>query len=270
MNPVEPRTFRWRDRKDLAGYVRRAIASKLAAKFREQPEAFEQLVQLGLIDRDAFDRLDRGEDLAAVVRQFRTRLTELAAEEPSVLAKIGVRPLEVLAGDEEPAVGDSAAGPSLTVVFSDLEGFTAFNAARGDREAGALLVDHYDTVDAIVRSRGGRVVKTLGDGHMLAFDQPAAAVMSTVELTAASPDPLRLRAGAHLGPVIRRDDDLLGHVVNVAARVTDLAGGGSSLVTVDVRDAAGRLPSVVFEPARSEHVAGIDDPIEVCEVHAAD
>ena len=43
----------------------------------------------------------------------------------------------------------------LTVVFSDLEGFTSFTSDRGDLEASALLTDHYDVVEAIARSRGG-------------------------------------------------------------------------------------------------------------------
>ena len=41
----------------------------------------------------------------------------------------------------------------LTVVFSDLEGFTSFTSERGDIEASALLTDHYDVVEAITRSR---------------------------------------------------------------------------------------------------------------------
>ncbi len=261
------KVFRWGERREAAEFVKRAIAAKLAEKLREQPEAFDRLVEIGLVDESALAKLDAGEDLGTVIRQFKDRISEMARTEPSVLARLEVRPLDVLAGeDDEPAQLDQ---PALTVVFSDLEGFTAFNAARGDGEASALLADHYDAVEAIVRSRGGRVMKTLGDGHMLAFEQPAAAVMGAIDLVAAAPDPLRLRAGAHRGSVVRTTSDLLGHVVNVAARVTDLAEGGMSLVTTEVRDAAGRLPAIVFEPARSEHVAGVEEPVEVCEVHAA-
>jgi len=71
-------------------------------------------------------------------------------------------------------------------VFSDLEGFTSFTSERGDLEASALLSDHYDAVESITRGKGGHVVKKIGDGHMLSFNAPSAAVMALLDLTAAA------------------------------------------------------------------------------------
>ena len=254
--------------------IKRLIATRLADKLTENPEEYAKLVSLGLVDADTVARLPDELEFGAVVTQFRDRLAELAKTEPSVLKQLEVRPLDVLRpddddDDEKLAQSHRVAQVPRTVLFSDLEGFTTFTSDRGDLEASALLSDHYDAVDAIVRSRGGHVVKTIGDGHMLSFEQPAAAVMAAVDLVAAAPDPLRLRAGGHLGMVVATEQDLMGHVVNVAARVTDLAAGGVSIVTTDVRDAAGRLPRILFEPSHAERVDGLDIPLEVCEVHAA-
>ena len=255
-------------RAETAGMIKRAIAAKLRESLEDNPEQFAKLTELGLIDEDAISRLPEDLDFAGVIRQFRDRVAEMAAEEPSVMTKLDVRPLDVLSpGTDEKAPADLARVPR-TVVFSDLEGFTTFTSARGDLEAGALLRDHYDTVDAVVRSRGGTIVKTLGDGHMLSFREPAAAVMTCVDLVGASPAPLRLRAGGHLGDVVRTEKDLFGHVVNVAARVTGLADGGRSIVTVELRDAAGKLPRIEYAASRSETVSGLDEPIDVCEVLA--
>ena len=52
----------------------------------------------------------------------------------------------------------------LAVMFTDLEGFTRYTARRGDDAAAALLTEHNRIVGPIIRSRGGRVVKRLGDG----------------------------------------------------------------------------------------------------------
>ena len=109
----------------------------------------------------------------------------------------------------------------MTIVFTDLEGFTRFTADHGDDAAIALLDDHHKLVGPIVRSRGGRIVKRLGDGLMLLFPAGEAAVLAALELQETAPDPLRLRAGVHLGEAVVTRDDVMGHVVNVAARVTE-------------------------------------------------
>jgi adenylate cyclase len=255
---------------NIGDFIRKAVAARLSEKLREDSEAFDKLIQLGLVDAEAIAALANPADLRSVIRQFRDSIAELARTEPSVLGQLDVRPIEVMCCEEdEIQAAQQLTKVPLTVLFSDLEGFTSFTSSRGDDEASALLIQHYGSVDAIVRSRGGRVIKTIGDGHMASFEQPAAAVMAAVDLVSASPEPLRLRTGAHLGPVVRTDNDLIGHVVNVAARVTELASGGASLVTVGVRDAAGRLPRIAFQPSRSERVAGLEDPIDVCEVQAA-
>lgn len=256
-----------RKEKSPGTLVRKAIVASLTSKLRDQPEAYRALVEKGLVDPSILD--DDQPDLDVIIRQFKDRISELVREEPSVMGRLDIRPLDVLCEQPSQPAPTVSEQRDSTVVFCDLEGFTSFTSARGDIEASALLHDHYEVVDAIVRSRGGRVVKTLGDGHMMSFSEPAAAVMASVDLVGEAPADLRLRAGAHSGLVVVTDQDLLGHVVNVAARVTGLADGGVSLVTTDVRDRVGRLPTIRFEPSRSERVAGLEAPVDVCEVHAS-
>lgn len=245
------------------------VSSSLSEQLREQPEALAKLVELNLVDADLLDDPD-ALDLTDTIRRFRDHIAERAATEPSVLAQLEIRPLDVMRTEEPltlPATGVSQV--PLTVVFSDLEGFTSFTSERGDLEASALLADHYDVVGAITRSRGGRVVKKIGDGHMLSFNEPAAAVMASLDLTAAAPRPLRLRAGAHKGAVVRTEDDLLGHVVNVASRVADIASGGTSLVTDDVRSAAGTIPTVIYGNSKTVQLDGVAEAMAITEVSAA-
>lgn len=250
--------------------LKTAIKAGVYAKLMEDPEQRARLVESGLIDPEALAELPPDAAFDETFRKLREVIAAEVAGRPSVLDEFDVRAIDVLAPEPE-AEESVPAGMGLvqverTVVFSDLEGFTAFTRERGDLEASALLTDHYDAVDAIVRSRGGSVVKKLGDGHMLSFEQPAAAVMASLDLVAAAPGDLRLRAGAHGGEVVTTGSDLLGDVVNVAARVTDLAGGGETVVTAVVRDRAGRLPRIVYEPARLETVSGIEVPVEICSV----
>ena len=63
-------------------------------------------------------------------------------------------------------------------------------------------------------------------------------------------------------------DDVFGHVVNVAARVTEQAKGGQALASVDVRELVGDLPGVKFGRARRVRLKGVE-PMSVCPVAAA-
>ena len=112
-----------------------------------------------------------------------------------------------------------------------------------------------------MRSRGGRVLKRLGDGLMLTFPEPEAAVLACLELGEAAP--LRLRAGIHGGKVLMTGDDIIGHVVNLAARVTESAAGGELVVTNHVRSAVGDLRGVAFVGPQMRRFRGIEETVPV-------
>jgi adenylate cyclase len=167
-------------------------------------------------------------------------------------------------------VDDAAEGiaDTMTVVFTDLEGFTSYTEREGDETAGRLLAEHQRIVGPIVRGRGGRIVKHLGDGLLVTFPSAEAAVLAGIELVEAHDEPLRMRAGMHTGEVlVMRNHDVIGHVVNVAARVVESARGGEVLATADVRDAVGPLPGVRFGRLRRRGFKGLDESVGVCPVH---
>lgn len=251
--------------KDFAAELKQVVATRIAEKHAEDPSKFARLVEVGLVDEATIRNLPDDLDFAGAIKQFRERLTAMAAEEPSVLGKLELRPLDVLT-EPEPAV-ESSPRTQLAVVFSDLEGFTTFTSSKGDLEASAMLRDHYEIVDSMVRGRGGAVVKTIGDGHMLSFGEPEAAILAAVELAEVKAGPLRVRVGGHNGSVVRTPDDLLGHVVNVAARVTDVASGGETLVTTALRDSAGSVLGVNFDSVATVELRGIEHPFELCRAH---
>ena len=137
---------------------------------------------------------------------------------------------------------DTATG---CVLFTDLVGFTEFNDTVGDRTA----LDVLDRQTALARSvveqhAGARVVKELGDGLMLWFPTAEAGLRGAAEFAIAARDarrsgfPLAVRMGLHYGECIRRGDDLIGQTVNVAARISDLAGPGELLVSEEVLEAS--------------------------------
>ncbi len=248
------------------GSVRRGLAERAADLLRRDPELTDTAVEVGLVDRSWLeapgDRPMRTAPALDVVHRFLERSVE---RRPSALGSIGLNALQLLAYDRS---GDEEATRPipLSIVFTDLEGFTRFTSRHGDDAALALLADHHRVIGPVVRSRGGRVVKRLGDGLMLSFPSAESAVMAALELIEVPPEALRLRAGVHTGEVVATADDLIGHDVNVAARVASVAKGDQVLATATTRDAVGDLPSVVFGRARRRSFKGVEQAVSVCPV----
>src|SRR5213080_1444842 len=138
----------------------------------------------------------------------------------------------------------------VTVMFTDIAGFTAYAATCGDRAAARLLHRHDRAVLPAIRRHSGRILKRLGDGLMAVFASPAAAL----EMQQAARG-VRLRIGIHAGAARSRAGDLIGHEVNVAARIAERALGGEILVSDAVRGAAGGL-AARFHPVRALVIAG--------------
>jgi adenylate cyclase len=248
--------------------VKVAVAERLAGLIRRDDELAATAVEVGLVDRAWLEEPGRVPVGTAgaldVVQRFLERSSE---QSPSTLARVGLSAIQALSWrSEEPGEGTPT---TMAVVFTDLEGFTRFTAQEGDEAASALLAEHHRTIGPVVRSRGGRVVKRIGDGLMLSFDEPAAAIHAAVELLGTAPDPLRLRAGVHAGEVVATRDDLVGHVVNVAARVTEAAKGGQALVTAAAADAAGELRGVTVRRGRRRTFKGVGEAVVVHRVEPA-
>lgn len=148
----------------------------------------------------------------------------------------------------------------VTILFSDIEGSTTLNDRLGDRAWVRLLARHDALVRRAVEAHAGQVVKTQGDGFMVAFGPATDAVGAALEVQHAlagwrSEPRVRVRIGIHRGSVLHRDNDLFGRNVAYAARVASLADGGEVLVSeavVDALDADER--ATLLDPAGSREV----------------
>jgi adenylate cyclase len=134
---------------------------------------------------------------------------------------------------------------TVTLLFSDIEDSTALNEQLGDKGWVRLLDVHDELVHRLVDKENGHVVKSQGDGFMIAFGEPDAAVRVATGLQhqitgtrggILRRSPIKVRVGIHSGKVVARDGDYFGLNVAMAARVAAEATGGEILVTGGVRE----------------------------------
>jgi eukaryotic-like serine/threonine-protein kinase len=131
----------------------------------------------------------------------------------------------------------------LTVAFTDIERSTEMMERVGEDRWVDVMFAHNRIVRECVYTHGGEVVKSQGDGFMVAFASASSALDAAVELqrrfsrhNAANPaHSLRVRVGMHTGNIFELEGDFLGKAVVLAARITGHAHGGEILVSSDCR-----------------------------------
>jgi adenylate cyclase len=144
------------------------------------------------------------------------------------------------------------------VAFVDLSEFTRMTEERGDDAAAEMALRLGEVTVNAVTKRNGRVVKLLGDGVLVRFDDARAAVDGALDLLDAMP-PSGLpagHAGVASGPLVMRDGDVFGRTVNLAARIADVAPRGRLYVPGAVRSAVEGAPFNV-RPTKGVVLRGI-------------
>ena len=245
-----------------------ALAERMAKMMKSDPELVDTAIEVGVVDRKWLEEPGRHPLSTTTTLDVVQRFLERSVErKPSALAAIGLNTIQMLSWNSE-VKSDEGAPADMAIAFTDLSGFTRYTADAGDEAATAMLTEHHRTVGPVIRSRGGRIVKRLGDGLLLSFPSSEAAVFACLELLPTAPEGLRLRAGIHCGEVVVTRDDVIGHVVNIAARVADSAKGDEVLVTSNIRTSVGDLPGVTFTRPRRRAFKGLDEAIAVCKASA--
>jgi adenylate cyclase len=178
----------------------------------------------------------------------------------------------------------------LTVMFTDVIGFTSLSEALPPAKIVALLNEHFEIINATVEAEEGTLDKFIGDAAMAFWGAPdplpdhatracraALAIAEAVTALNERPDgpSLRIKIGLHSGPLIvgnigalnRMNYTVIGDTVNVCARIEALAGmhtegrAATVLVSGDVVEAVGK--AFLFEPIGDQHVKGREQAVSI-------
>lgn len=247
------------------------LAALVVALARALHRARREVAELQSVQADLLARLEQPAPTRAAKRLVPAGrdAVKVVLETASLVREKGVTgallssvdELATWAQVERPALVEMARGGdgTLTLLFSDIEGSTSLNDELGDRTWVRVLAWHDRLVRARVAANEGHVIKTQGDGFMVAFTEPGQAVRCAVQVQRALETsgsrpgrvPIRVRIGIHRGDVVHVDGDVFGRNVALAARVASLAEGGEVLVTDAVVEG--------LEPGR----APLGDPVVV-------
>jgi adenylate cyclase len=154
----------------------------------------------------------------------------------------------------------------IAVGFADLIGSTAVAEELSIAELGSLIAEFEERAVDTIGSAGGRAVKFLGDGVMFVASDPAVCCDIGLQLASRFMNDARLppvRVGLAFGDVLSRDGDYFGPVVNLAARIVQLAGPSEVLTSASVAAAQTESAELRFVSRGAHAVRGIRDPVEI-------
>ena len=161
----------------------------------------------------------------------------------------------------------------VAILAADVVGSSRLIEADEGYALGGIRIALSDVLVAAAARHGGRLIKTLGDGALLEFASPVAAVICAVEVQrelaarGASEPPERrilLRIGINLGDVVAQPDgDLYGDGVNVAARLEGIADPGGIMVSGSVHDHLAGKFQAVFTSKGEASLKNIVRPVRI-------
>ena len=134
------------------------------------------------------------------------------------------------------------------VVFADLRSSTGLYELLGNAHAAQLVSRTVAELGKTISAHGGLLVKTLGDGLMAIFENPAMALRAALQMhqslaiisrdgwpdLSSEHQALRLQVGMACGEVVQVGEDFFGDAVNIAARLLEHASDNETLVTSTV------------------------------------
>ena len=245
----------------------------------------------GVTVRNKRSRHDRAEQVQARLEHRAERAQQLAERHVERAQRIAERHVDRaqhkwggllgdwLACDTEEEQRDwrdqlrSHAAPdgTVTIMFTDIEGYTELTERLGDLQAREILYLHNQVIREQVAACGGYEVKSQGDGFMIAFAGASKALRCALRIQQAfeehaeahPEEPIHVRMGMHTGEALREADDFLGRTVIIASRIADEAKGGEILVSALLKELADGTGEFSFGDLREVRLKGLSQTYRV-------
>src|SRR6516162_9993238 len=158
------------------------------------------------------------------------------------------------------------------ILAADVVGYSALMQRAEEATYAEFERLKRELIEPSLSRHEGRLIKTTGDGALVEFASPLAAVRCAVEIQdhlASGSSPFRLRVGLNLGDVIvGQDGELYGDGINIAVRLEGIADPGGILISEKVYDEVEGKLDAVFEDRGEQRLKNISKPVRAYAVRA--
>ncbi len=163
---------------------------------------------------------------------------------------------------------------TVFILFTDIVDSTKLLDAIGDEAMDDIRRQHFQLLREAVRASAGEVIKTMGDGVMVAFASGIDAIGCAVAMQEAvhhyneqdGVHQIQIRIGIHAGEAIREENDYFGTPVVIAKRLCDLAGPGQILASDLVQALVGSRGRFNFRDTGPVSLKGMSLPVPSKEI----
>src|SRR5208337_759128 len=180
----------------------------------------------------------------------------------------------------EPAIPVASAerhGKRAAVLIADM---VAFSRRMEQDQAGSVghVTLSIQLFRALIGDYGGQIANLSGDGILALFDDADRALQFAVQIQAEFRDqsvwgdgePIQFRIGLNLGEVAVHGGNVLGHCINVAARIQALGEPNCILITAGIGSAVGEVSGVILRSLGPQKLKNISELTEVLAVERSD
>lgn len=212
----------------------------------------------GLAETSALETYRQNVEAAGLVQLLGPILDTFLTQQLELAARRGDEGRQSLA----PTVDASTL--RVAIGFVDIVGYTSMAGELGSTELGHFIKTFEERAYDIVTAHQGRVVKLIGDEVMfVANDAGDACTIATDLIRAFSDSDATPRGGVAWGDVISQGGDYYGRIVNLAARIANLAVPAEVLVDADT---AAEVGLDRFDPAGRRQLKGFPEPVPLMSV----
>ena len=149
------------------------------------------------------------------------------------------------------------------IMATDVVGYS--QSMQSD-EAGTLaaLSTIREATESQIKQHRGRIANTAGDSVLAQFGSAVDAVSCAMALQQRiGQEKLQVRIGIHTGDIIRKDGELHGTAINIAARLEGVAQAGGIVISAAVRDDVLGKVTAIFTDLGQMQLKNIAEPIRV-------
>ncbi len=158
----------------------------------------------------------------------------------------------------------------LSIMFTDVKGFTAFSAKASLSEVMSMLKQHDEILKPVFEKYSGEALKKIGDAFLVVFENHNNSILAAIEIqrkltefnqTVPEERKLAIRIAINSGSVIRTENDVMGDAVNLASRLEGVADAFEIVIS---ENTLSRINRQIFEiePYGTHQLKGIEKPVK--------